>query len=95
LNRVAWISRVVAAICLMTQIPVQALAVQHGAEKHAAHKKHHRHKAKRRPDVMYRWSDEQLMLGGVNPASIGKESDAGGKQNEQAAVTERTRSSGD
>ncbi|MPW16430.1 hypothetical protein GCT13_05660 [Paraburkholderia sp. CNPSo 3157] len=34
----------------------------------------------RRPNVYYRWSTEQLMLGGVNPSGIGKEvAGSGGK----------------
>jgi len=64
-------------VCVMTQTPVAALAAQRGVEKHhATHKKHHARKSARRTDVMYRWSADELMLGGVDPASIGKGNDA-------------------
>jgi hypothetical protein len=91
----AW--RVMIAVCIASQMPVQASAAQQRAETRAAalpkkkattapqpktparnalRKKHRGHKPARRPNVMYRWSDEQLMSGGVNPASIGKKADA-------------------
>jgi hypothetical protein len=68
------------AFCAIAQLPAQAREpARHSAEKpRVAHKKHNKRKpAARRADVMYRWSAKELMLGGVDPASIGK--DASGK----------------
>ncbi|MEX3933439.1 hypothetical protein AB4Y32_16805 [Paraburkholderia phymatum] len=52
-----------------------------------------RHKRKtggRHPDIYYRWSTEQLMLGGVNPSGIGKEAaGAGGKLATDSAARAR------
>ncbi|MEM5387195.1 hypothetical protein VSR68_26860 [Paraburkholderia phymatum] len=47
-------------------------------------RKHHagRRTGARRPNIYYRWSSEQLMLGGVNPSGIGKE--AGGASGKPA-----------
>ncbi|MEM5437564.1 hypothetical protein [Paraburkholderia diazotrophica] len=47
----------------------------------ARHKRRAGHKtgARRRPEMYYRWSTEQLMLGGVNPSGIGTEA-AGASQ---------------
>ena len=51
-------------------------------------KTHRKAKAARRPDVFYRWSDEQLMLGGVSPSQIGKrDEDANGKQTSNGAAS--------
>ncbi|SIT46079.1 hypothetical protein BN2476_500029 [Paraburkholderia piptadeniae] len=44
----------------------------------------------RHPDIYYRWSTEQLMLGGVNPSGIGKEAaSAGGKLATDSAARAR------
>jgi hypothetical protein len=38
--------------------------------------------------MFYRWSDEQLMLGGVSPSQIGKrDEDANGKQTSKGAAS--------
>ena len=51
-------------------------------------KTHRKSKAARRSDVFYRWSDEQLMLGGVSPSQIGKrDEDANGKQASKGAAS--------
>jgi hypothetical protein len=51
-------------------------------------KTHRKSKAARRPDMFYRWSDEQLMLGGVSPSQIGKrDEDANGKQTSKGAAS--------
>ncbi|WP_148654355.1 hypothetical protein [Paraburkholderia caribensis] len=52
-----------------------------------SHKTHRKAKAARRPDVFYRWSDEELMLGGVSPSQIGKRDEvANGKQTSKGAA---------
>ncbi|WP_143036501.1 hypothetical protein [Paraburkholderia steynii] len=54
----------------------------------APRKTHRKAKAARRPDVFYRWSYEQLMLGGVSPSQIGKRGeDANGKQTSKGAAS--------
>ncbi|BCG00161.1 hypothetical protein PPGU19_047290 [Paraburkholderia sp. PGU19] len=56
----------------------------------ASRKTHRKAKAARRPDVFYRWSDEQLMLGGVSPSQIGKrDGDAYGKQTSKGAASSK------
>jgi len=53
-----------------------------------SHKTRRRAKAARRPDVFYRWSDEQLMMGGVSPSQIGKRDVvANGKQTSKGAAS--------
>lgn len=48
----------------------------------------HKNKATRRPDIFYRWSADQLMLGGVNPSQIGKSADdAIGKAASESAAS--------
>jgi hypothetical protein len=54
----------------------------------ASRKNHRKSKAARRSDVFYRWSDEQLTLGGVSPSQIGKrDEDANGKQTSKGAAS--------
>ncbi|CAD6546190.1 hypothetical protein ACFQ3P_05415 [Paraburkholderia sabiae] len=47
-----------------------------------------KNKTTRRPDIFYRWSADQLMLGGVNPSRIGKSADdAIGKAASESAAS--------
>ncbi|MBP0589615.1 hypothetical protein J8I87_07760 [Paraburkholderia sp. LEh10] len=61
----------------------------------AAHRNRRKSKKTRRPDIFYRWSAEQLMLGGVNPSQIGKEaSGVNGKSVNGSAASNRQKPHG-
>jgi hypothetical protein len=58
----------------------------------AARKTHRKARTPRHTDVFYRWSTEQLMLGGIDPAQIGKVGDVrgvGSKRTSENAASAR------
>ena len=66
----------------------------------AARKTHRQARTPRHTDVFYRWSTEQLMLGGVDPAQIGKGGGVGGVSNKPtsenaASARQKPRASGE
>lgn len=95
---VAWCTSDASAARRQPEAPVSGSAASQSLDKPKAkanakaskpsRKSHRKTKAARRSEVFYRWSDEQLMLGGISPSQIGKRADdANGKQTGKAAAS--------
>ncbi|CAG9271823.1 hypothetical protein PCAR4_930022 [Paraburkholderia caribensis] len=93
---VAWCASDASAARRQPEAPVSGSAASQSLDKPKANAKaskpsrktHRKTKAARRSEVFYRWSDEQLMLGGISPSRIGKHGDdANGKQTSEGAAS--------
>jgi hypothetical protein len=95
---VAWCASDASAARRQPEAPVSGSAPSQSLDKPKAkanakaskpsRKTHRKTKAARRSEVFYRWSDEQLMLGGISPSRIGKHgNDANGKQTSEGAAS--------